>query len=97
MKNTAHPHSGSDGDAVDHQRQIHVARFFQSRRIESGQSIETLARCLGHADATTLTAYENGSLAIPLDEIFALTNYLNIPPEDVFGLIFDLYNSRVKL
>jgi hypothetical protein len=43
-----------------------------------------------------LEAYESGAEAIPLDEIFALTNLLNIAPAEILLLIQNVYSQEVK-
>lgn len=69
-----------------------VAEFFRVHRLSSGQSQQQVVDALGLESLELLQRYESGETPIPLDDIFALTNLLNVPPEDVLGLIFDIYN-----
>lgn len=69
---------------------MRVGRFFQTRRQLAGYTLEALAMELG-IETSLLHAYECGSTAIPLDDIFTMTNLLNIPPEDVLTLINDVF------
>lgn len=73
-----------------------IAEFFRRHREAAGLSPEMVAKELGLNSTDELLAYENGTQRIPLDEIFALTNVLNISPEDVLTLIHDVYNQRSK-
>jgi ribosome-binding protein aMBF1 (putative translation factor) len=68
-----------------------VGQFFRDRRLAAGLSVEHLASELGLPSPEVLTDFETGAQPIPLDTIFAMTNVLNIPPEDVIELIMDLY------
>jgi transcriptional regulator with XRE-family HTH domain len=68
-----------------------IAKFFRDKRLEGGLTIEQTAQSLGFAGTSEILAYESAEVAIPLDEIFTLTNILNIPPEDVLALIHDAY------
>ena len=72
-------------------RRSQIAIFFRNHRLEAGLSAEVVARDLGLESAALLLAYENGAEAIPLDEVFGLTNLLNIAPEDVLELIYDVH------
>lgn len=76
----------------DNRREL-IASFFRKHRLASGLSEQQVAHDLGLESVETLRAYEAGTEAIPLDEIFALTNLLNIPPEDVLALIYDTYSQ----
>ena len=74
-----------------HQR---IAAFFRERRLASGLSLEQVATSIEHVEVSELEGYEAGISPIPLDLIFALTNVLNIAPEDVMNLIYDAYNEN---
>jgi transcriptional regulator with XRE-family HTH domain len=78
--------------SVERRRQI--AAFFRERRLASGLTIEQVAKAVGQLEAERLDAYETAIDPIPLDMIFALTNVLNIAPEDVMNLIYDVYNEN---
>jgi len=74
----------------DQERRMRMGRFFQTRRELAGYTIEALAMELG-IEPSILQSYERGSMTIPLDDIFTMTNLLNIPPEDVLTLINDVF------
>lgn len=74
-----------------------IAEFFRVRRLAAGISIEDTARELGLDDPGVLVAFESAREPIPLDMIFALTNYLNIPPEDTLNLIYDLHSAQGRV
>ena len=74
-----------------------VASFFRARRVAAGLSQAQVALELGLTSASLLDDYELGKKSIPLDEIFALTNILNIPPEEVIDLVQDMFNYQGAL
>jgi hypothetical protein len=78
-----------NGDALSDRQK--VGQFFRDRRLAAGQSVKHVASELGLQSHELLNDYETGAQPMPLDTIFALTNILNIPPEDVIELIMDLY------
>lgn len=76
-----------------HERRIaRLAMFFKERRFASGLSQGQVALAL-ELSPDEFQHFETGQRPIPLDDIFCLTNLLNIPPEDVLSLIFDTYVS----
>jgi hypothetical protein len=81
----------------DRLRYAKIARLFQSRRIAAGLDQAKAAAELGLPSTALLEDYESGKKAIPLDEIFALTNILNIPPEEVMDLVQELFNCNGAL
>jgi transcriptional regulator with XRE-family HTH domain len=60
-----------------------LGQFFRESRINSGLSIEELSGRLGDIDAQTLHSYESSETPIPLEDVYALTNTLNLSPEEV--------------
>ena len=78
---------------TDDTRRSQIAAFFKSHRLKSGLTADAVARDLALESVELLLAYESGAEAIPLDEIFALTNLLNIAPEDVLALIYDAHGQ----
>jgi transcriptional regulator with XRE-family HTH domain len=72
-------------------RRSKIGSFFRARRLSANLSPETVAQELELESATVLLAYESGRASMPVDDIFALTNLLNIPPEDVMELVHELY------
>ena len=73
-----------------------IGQFFRDYRIAQGLQLERVAKDLGLAHASQLEAYESGAEAIPMDEIFALTNLLNISPSEVLSLIQNVYSPEAK-
>ncbi len=71
-----------------------IAKFFKDHRLSSGLSVDQVAKGLNLDQTKTVESYESGTVAIPLEDIFALTNLLNIPPEDVLALIFDITSQQ---
>jgi hypothetical protein len=74
-----------------------IAKFFRDHRLSSGLSLEDAALALGLEESSTLLGYESGIDSIPLDMIFALTNLLNIPPEDTLNLIHDSCGTQGRI
>ena len=68
-----------------------IGAFFKDRRLESGLSADFVAQELGLPNRELLLAYEDGTEPVPLDEIFVLTNLLNVAPNDVLALIYDIH------
>lgn len=76
-------------------RRIEVARFFREHRLRVGLSIEETARAAEIPDATTLLEYEHAIQPIPLEDIFSLTNALNIAPDAVLTLVHELFSRKM--
>lgn len=76
---------------TESERRHQIGNFFRMRRLEAGVSAETVAKELELASTDVLMAYETGRVSMPVDDIFALTNLLNIPPEEVMELVHELY------
>lgn len=76
------------------ERRWKIAAFFREHRLLSGMSVEQAATAIDLEDASVLVAYEAAVDPIPLDMIFALTNLLNIPPEDTMNLVHDVYGDH---
>ena len=72
-------------------RYARIGDFFKRRRMESGLSLVEVSQDL-NIDQVLLNAYEAGAQPIPLDTVFTLTNLLNVPPEDVMILIYDVHS-----
>ena len=68
-----------------------LGQFFRNRRIEAGLTLNQVSREL-EISTQTLLQYENGEQTVPCEDIFALANCLNIPPEDLLTEIHNLYN-----
>jgi transcriptional regulator with XRE-family HTH domain len=73
------------------ERRVQIGAFFRQRRLGADLSMEMVAKELELESPEVLLAYETGKVSIPVDDIFALTNLLNVPPEDVMELVHELY------
>lgn len=71
-----------------------IARFFKARRLASGLTLQQVSEALRLRDPEVVRRYEVGEIGIPLDDIFALTNLLNVPPEEVMALIFQISTDQ---
>jgi len=84
-------------EELEARKKSEIAKFFRDRRIAAGLSEAEFVEAVGLEDLATLMAYESGRRSIPLDEVFGMTNVLNIPPEDIVGLIYDLCRQEGQL
>ncbi len=87
----------SESDAKLAEFQIRSGRFFRERRIRALLTEEEVSNYLG-VSVQMLRAYELGLSPIPLDNVYALSNCLNIPPDEVMELfhqLADLSPSRL--
>jgi transcriptional regulator with XRE-family HTH domain len=89
--------SPSDASGTRQSRVSKIAAFFHDHRIAAGLDQAKVALELGLPSVSVLEDYESGKKAIPLYEIFALTNILNIPPEEVLDLVQELFKSKGAL
>lgn len=80
-------------ERASQRRREAIGAFFRQQRMLAGLSIEETATLLDIEPPGLLNRYESGALSIPLDEIFALTNLLNIAPERVMTLIQNVFSS----
>lgn len=78
---------------LEQQRKVRMGAFFQTHRINAGIGIEVVANALEFDDLDMVRQIESGEKAIPIDDVFVLTNVLNIPPDDVAQLIHDVFNK----
>lgn len=78
---------------VEDSRRHQIAAFFKERRLQAGLTEAQVVLALGLESVELLHEYEAGTKPISLDDIFTLTNLLNIPPEDVLALIYDVYSQ----
>ena len=68
-------------------------RPYRERRAASGLTVEQTAQALGIA-AGDFKAHEEALVPMPLEMIFSLTNLLNIDPEEVLSLIYDIHSGQ---
>ena len=80
-----------EGDAFDLERRRNLGGFFRAHRLKNLISEEDMAAALELPVVETIMAYESGRLAMPLEDVYAMTNLLNLAPEDVMALIHGLY------
>jgi transcriptional regulator with XRE-family HTH domain len=74
----------------EHERLVRLGDFFKAYRLKSGLSIDEVAQLLDLKPAVYV-GYEEGRQSMPLEDVFALTNLLNIAPEEVMDLVHGLY------
>jgi transcriptional regulator with XRE-family HTH domain len=82
----------SQGQSIEAGR-LQIADFFRTKRLASRLTLEHVSAELGLNGTQTLLDYESGAISIPLDEIFALTNLLNVAPEEVMALILLIHSQ----
>jgi predicted transcriptional regulator len=80
----------SDLSPNDQKRVRAIGIYFGDQRQKAQLGLQELAQALS-VEVETIIAYETGAKPIPLDDVFALTNTLNLAPEDVLSLVSDLY------
>lgn len=71
-------------------RRAQIGRFFAERRLQAGLTTADVAKELDLESSDIVEAYETGKVGIPVEDIFAMTNLMNIPPEEVMELIHEL-------
>lgn len=64
--------------------------FFREQRLAAGVSEDAVMRALELESLDVLRGYESGEISIPLEDVFALTNLLNVSPEEVMDLVHAL-------
>jgi hypothetical protein len=63
-----------------------LGSFFKSKRLEAGIAIEAVAEYL-EVSPLEFEAYESGVKSIPLNRVYALSNFLNISPEEITRMV----------
>lgn len=76
---------------IEAERRAKIGAFFREARVRVGLTPEAVAQELELKSSQVVLDYESGQTSMPVDDIFALTNLLNIPPEDVMDLVHELY------
>lgn len=71
-----------------------IGALIESYRKRAGISADHLAKLIGVESGELMLKYESGQLEIPLDVIFAASNELGIPPEEVVVLMQTSYVER---
>lgn len=64
-----------------------LGNLFREHRRINRLSLETVSRYMGDVAPSTLDQYEKGQKTIPLSDIYALANCLNIAPTIILNLI----------
>lgn len=65
-----------------------IGLFLRHYRELAGLDLAQVAQLI-EIEPAELSRYEAGELNIPLDYVFALSNVLNIPPEEVVRVFFE--------
>lgn len=73
---------------------LKFASFFRQHRLDLNMSLEQVRDSLNLKSTEDVIAYESGARPIPLEDMFSLTNLLNIPPEEVLALIVDTTSQQ---
>ena len=60
-----------------------IGDLFRSARLRAGLSLESVASDLRTVTIAQLQAFEDCGGSLGLDDVFALTNILNIDPEEI--------------
>ena len=63
-----------------------LAKLIRASRLQAGLSETEVAGYLG-VPAAVIKAYENGTRSIPLNDIYAMSNCLNISPDLIVSLL----------
>ena len=67
-----------------------IGGFFRQHRIELRVGLDVVASELGLSSTAEVQAFEDGSQAISLEDIFVLTNLYNISPDEVVRLLYEV-------
>jgi DNA-binding XRE family transcriptional regulator len=81
-------------DHVKHKHKHKNRLVFYRRRIRFPQ--KTVAKLLGHRDATLLCTYERGRILPPLVAALALGIILRVPVEFLFPDLYDELQIRIR-
>jgi transcriptional regulator with XRE-family HTH domain len=73
-----------------------IGPFFKSRRLHIGLSQADVARYLGHISTVTLELYEKGRKRVPLQDVYALANCLNVAPDLVISAMNQSRRPRAR-
>ena len=71
-----------------------MGAFFRYKRLAAGISEKQVCHYLGLPSEMTLRSYEAGKASIPLNQMYALSNCLNIAPDEIMDLMHNL--SRLQ-
>jgi transcriptional regulator with XRE-family HTH domain len=74
--------------------QLKCGRFLREKRLHAHRTEQEVATYLD-VPVDTVHAYENGTLGIPLTNVFALSNCLNIPLNEIVEAFHDLKTDHV--
>ncbi len=67
-----------------------IGEFFRENRMKTEMDAEAVVNELGLVSVTQLFEYESGSVQIPLEDLFAMSNLYNIPPDEVVRFLYVL-------
>lgn len=83
-------HKRDSALAIEQERQRRLGEFFKAQRLKAGLSEAEIAKSLDLATDVYI-GYEAGRLLMPLEDVFTLTNAMNVAPEEVMQLVHELY------
>lgn len=64
-----------------------IADYLKQKRLDAKLSLEQVVEFAELENIETLVNYELGFVSIPLNELYALSNVLNIVPSELLNLI----------
>lgn len=80
--------------ASEFERRKKLGAYFREARLNAGLTESAVVSGVEIESEALLLSYESGRLAMPLEDVYALTNFLNIAPEVIMALIHELYSPE---
>lgn len=68
---------------------LQIGSYFKAKREEALLSIDALSKAT-HISSELILKYESGESQFHLEDIFAMSNVLNIDPSDIMELFYTL-------
>jgi len=90
LSHRVYPRAANLAEAASSQ----IGLLFHEFRIRRCLSMEEVVRHVEDLTVETLKAYEDGQESIPLDDIFALANILNVSPIQIQQLMISRNSDR---
>lgn len=78
------------------ERQLRLGAFFREKREEVGLTLSQVAEQIEFTEADLIGDCEEGKKPFPLHLIYSLTICLNLPPDAVFALIYDMHGEQAR-
>ncbi|MES3037188.1 MAG: helix-turn-helix transcriptional regulator [Bdellovibrionota bacterium] len=66
-----------------------IAEFFKHHRVRAEMSVESVAEYLS-TSVNDVMAFENGDKPVPLETVYAISNFLSIPPSEIMSLLYGI-------